>query len=127
MQIKSNSLYLKIGAVLVALILLNVISRDRFKRLDLTDNKMYSLSSSSKEVVSQVDDLLKMKVYFSSDLPMKCSLSASKELVASSRRRHAGDFIIALAIARRCFCPPDKPAPPSTRIVSSPSGNCAMN
>ena len=69
MQIKSNSLYLKIGTVLVALILLNVISRDRFKRLDLTDNKMYSLSSSSKEVVSQVDDLLTMKVYFSSDLP----------------------------------------------------------
>ena len=69
MQIKNNSLYLKIGTVLVALILLNVISRDRFKRLDLTDNKMYSLSSSSKEVVSQVDDLLTMKVYFSSDLP----------------------------------------------------------
>ena len=30
---------------------------------------MYSLSSSSKEVVSQVDDLLTMKVYISSDLP----------------------------------------------------------
>ena len=69
MQIKNNSLYLKIGTVLVALILLNIISRDRFIRLDLTDNKMYSLSSSSKEVVSQVDDLLTMKVYFSSDLP----------------------------------------------------------
>ncbi len=69
MQFKNNSLYVRIGTVLVALVLLNIISRDRFKRLDLTDNKMYSLSSSSKEVVSQVDDLLTMKVYFSSDLP----------------------------------------------------------
>ena len=57
------------GIFLVGLVLLNLIARDNFRRLDLTDNKMYSLSNSSKNVISQVDDLLTMKVYFSSDLP----------------------------------------------------------
>ena len=58
-----------LGIFLVGLVLLNLIARDNFRRLDLTDNKMYSLSNSSKNVISKVDDLLTMKVYFSSDLP----------------------------------------------------------
>ena len=51
------------------LFLLNGISRNWFFRWDLTDNNMYSLSSSSEAVVEQVEDLLTMKVYFSDDLP----------------------------------------------------------
>jgi len=58
------------GAILFfILFLLNGISRNKFFRLDLTDNNMYSLSTSSESVVEQVDDLLTMKVYFSDDLP----------------------------------------------------------
>jgi len=53
----------------IILFLLNAISRNWFFRWDLTDNNMYSLSSSSEAVVEQVDDLLTMKVYFSDDLP----------------------------------------------------------
>jgi len=53
----------------IILFLLNGISKNWFFRWDLTDNDMYSLSSSSKSVVDQVDDLLMMKVYFSDDLP----------------------------------------------------------
>ena len=40
-----------------------------FFRWDLTDNKMYSLSESSKSVVSKIDDRLTMKGYFSDNLP----------------------------------------------------------
>ena len=58
------------GVILfLILFLLNGISRNKFFRLDLTDNDMYSLSTSSESVVEQVDDLLTMKVYFSDDLP----------------------------------------------------------
>ena len=58
------------GVILfLILLLLNGISRNKFFRLDLTDNDMYSLSTSSESVVEQVDDLLTMKVYFSDDLP----------------------------------------------------------
>ena len=64
-----NSFILYTGGLLVGLLLLNLIARDIFDRYDLTDNKMYSLSSSSKSIVSKVDDLLTMKVYFSDDLP----------------------------------------------------------
>ena len=57
------------SGLIIGLMLLNLISRDMFHRFDLTDNKMYSLSSSSKSIVTKVDDLLTMKVYFSDNLP----------------------------------------------------------
>lgn len=64
-----KSLFLPAGVLLLALLLLNAISRNWFVRLDLTDNRMYSLSSSSRSVINQIDDLLTMKVYFSQNLP----------------------------------------------------------
>ena len=58
------------GLVLfTTLFLLNTISTSRFFRIDLTDNNIFSLSTSSKSVIKDVDDLLTMKVYFSDDLP----------------------------------------------------------
>jgi gliding-associated putative ABC transporter substrate-binding component GldG len=64
-----RSVFLSVAAIGLALVLLNLVSRNWFIRLDLTDNKMYSLSESSKNVLKQIDDLLTMKVYFSDDLP----------------------------------------------------------
>ena len=55
--------------VLIAVIFINLIGRNVFNRFDLTDNKMYSLSSSSKSVVKKIDDIFTIKVYFSEDLP----------------------------------------------------------
>ena len=40
-----------------------------FLRLDLTDNKMYSLSESSKLTINKIDDPLIIDLYFSDDLP----------------------------------------------------------
>ena len=68
-----NSLTVYLLILLGALLLLNLISRNWYKRFDLTDNKMYSLSNSSKDIVDKIDDLLTIKVYFSNDLPGELS------------------------------------------------------
>lgn len=64
-----KSLITYIVVAVVAVILINLISRNWFFRLDCTDNGMYSLSPSSKSVIKKVDDILTMKVYFSENLP----------------------------------------------------------
>lgn len=64
-----NSFLMVSTGLVIGLLLLNLIARDMFHRFDLTDTKMYSLSSSSESIVSKVDDLLTMKVYFSDNLP----------------------------------------------------------
>ena len=68
-----NSFTLYIAILLGILLLLNLIGRNWYKRFDLTDNKMYSLSKSSENVLDKIDDLLTMKVYFSDDLPGELS------------------------------------------------------
>ena len=45
--------------LLFSLLLLNLIARNWYKRFDLTDTKMYSLSSSTKQVIKKIDDLSK--------------------------------------------------------------------
>ena len=64
-----RSFLLFITFIVVALVLANVISRRLFFRWDLTQNKMYTLSESSRRVIGKLDDRLLVKVYFSDDLP----------------------------------------------------------
>ena len=61
-------LYYVLSSLLIIFIL-NWVSQDLFVRFDLTDNKMFSLSNSSKSVVKKLDEKLIMKVYFSDNLP----------------------------------------------------------
>ena len=56
--------------VAIALVALgNLVSRNFFFRLDLTENQIYSLSPSSKVILEKIDDFLTAKVYFSENLP----------------------------------------------------------
>ena len=68
-----NSFTLYMSILVGILLLLNLIGRNWYKRFDLTDNKMYSLSKSSEDIVGKIDDLLTMKIYFSDDLPGELS------------------------------------------------------
>jgi len=50
-------------------VLANLVSRRMFFRLDLTENAMYTLSSSSRNIIGKLDDRMVAKVYFSDNLP----------------------------------------------------------
>ena len=54
------------------------------------------------------------------------SLSVSRAEVASSRSRTFGFLIKALAIATRCFCPPDSWLPFLPHPVSKPDGRLSI-
>ena len=68
MNYKKSS-YIYIGITIIVFILINLISMNWFIRFDLTDNKMYSLSNSSKQTIQKIDDPLTIDLYFSDDLP----------------------------------------------------------
>ena len=51
------------------IILLNIAAAAFTLRIDLTRSDTYSLSDRSKEIVSELDEKLKIKVFFSHDLP----------------------------------------------------------
>ena len=54
---------LGIIAVLLVLVFANVISSYLFRRFDLTSEKRYTLSESTKEVLKGLDDQVVFRVY----------------------------------------------------------------
>ncbi len=51
------------------LVLVNLIGLSIFLRLDFTDDKVYSLSDASKELVQKLDDPVTITAFFTADLP----------------------------------------------------------
>ena len=64
---KSFVIFIVVAIALVSLG--NLVSRNFFFRLDLTENQIYSLSPSSMVILEKIDDFLTAKVYFSENLP----------------------------------------------------------
>lgn len=60
---------LRILLVLGALVLLNLLAIRFFARIDLTEDKMYTLSDVSRNLAGTLDDKFLVKAYFTGDLP----------------------------------------------------------
>lgn len=65
----SHSLPALLIAFAVFLVGLNVFSQVYYYRLDLTDNKSFSLSQSSKKIVRDLKDKVVIRTYYSNNLP----------------------------------------------------------
>jgi ABC-2 type transport system permease protein len=59
----------KFALVAVILVFVNLLSLGFFKRIDLTANKVYTLSDATKGVLSTLDDDFLVTAYFSPELP----------------------------------------------------------
>ena len=68
-RIKKTDLSVTILLILGILIVVNFFSYKLFMRLDLTENKIFSISDATKNTMRQLDDVVNIKAYFSSTLP----------------------------------------------------------
>jgi len=66
---KISGKYVKFLIYLVVVILVNAAGVTLFFRLDLTENKIYSISDASKQVVSTISEPLTINVFFTRNLP----------------------------------------------------------
>jgi ABC-type uncharacterized transport system involved in gliding motility auxiliary subunit len=67
MKMESRNFQLLLNVILI--IVINLAAAAFSMRLDLTSNNTYSLSPRSRETVSSLNEKLKIKVFFSKDLP----------------------------------------------------------
>ncbi|MGA1868624.1 MAG: GldG family protein [bacterium] len=65
----STHVFIYILIVLVIIIAINVISLAKFSRLDMTEDKRFSISETTKNIARDLDDLINIKVYFTKNLP----------------------------------------------------------
>jgi ABC-2 type transport system permease protein len=73
--------------VLIIIIVVNIISSRVFTRLDLTTEKRYTLSSATKVLLKNLDDIVYFRVYLEGDFPagFKRLRRATKELLDEFR------------------------------------------
>ena len=72
-SLKARTL-LRVGAVLLILVLLNIISVRIFGRIDMTQNGQFTLAEASKQLMRSLDDRVTVKAYFTEDLPSPYSM-----------------------------------------------------
>lgn len=61
--------YSKIIVVFVGLIVINLLASKYFKRFDLTEDRRYTLSNTTKNLIKNVDDNIYISVYLKGDFP----------------------------------------------------------
>ena len=66
---KRSSDLLKFAGWLVAIILLNILAANFFFRLDLTEDKRYTISPVTKQMLGQLEDEVVVDVYLEGDFP----------------------------------------------------------
>jgi len=66
---KRSDRYLKFFIYLIVVVLVNVAGITLFFRMDLTANKIYSISKASQKVVETLSEPLTIKVFFTRNLP----------------------------------------------------------
>ncbi|MCX6556340.1 MAG: GldG family protein [Candidatus Aminicenantes bacterium] len=69
MKIKQKSNYYKFLMYVAVIFLLNLVAASLFMRFDLTGDRLYSISSISKKVVSTLSEPLTIHVFFTRNLP----------------------------------------------------------
>ena len=74
---KSHILQLVLGLVII--IFLNVIGYFFFARIDLTQEKRYTLSESSKKLMSNLEDIVFIRCYLEGDIPSEYKRTTRKE------------------------------------------------
>ncbi|MBU0971647.1 MAG: Gldg family protein [Proteobacteria bacterium] len=61
--------YFKFILYIAVIVLVNIVGMTLYSRIDLTRNKLYSLSDASKDAVGTLSEPLSINVFFSNDLP----------------------------------------------------------
>ena len=61
--------YIKLFTYLTVIVLINAVGITLFARIDLTENKIYSISKASQKVVSTLSEPLTINVFFTKNLP----------------------------------------------------------
>jgi gliding-associated putative ABC transporter substrate-binding component GldG len=66
---KTNKIYISVALILGIIIIVNLLSDQYFIRLDFTEDKQYTLSRATKNILKELNDPVTVTAYFSKDLP----------------------------------------------------------
>lgn len=66
---KKKAILLQLLLILAIIFVANLLSNQLYFRLDFTEDRRYTLSKASKDVLNELDEVIMVTAYFSEDLP----------------------------------------------------------
>lgn len=90
-----SKLYTTAGLLIVMLILLNLLAGEFHLRLDLTEDRQYTLSQATRNILDNLEDPVTVKAYFSRDLPPNISKTRDdfQDLLVEYANRSDGQIV----------------------------------
>ena len=89
---------LRIGtaAIATAVLVLNLLGSHVRGRLDLTEDRLFTISEGSREILEELDDIVNLTVFLSDDLPQEVQLMVRdvRDLVADLREASGGTLVV---------------------------------
>jgi len=89
---------MRVGAVVVTLLVLMVNLLGSFVRgrIDLTSGNLYTLEQGTRDLLGNLDDLVQVKLFASSELPpeLQLQLRDVRDLLADMRRAAGGNLVV---------------------------------
>lgn len=81
-------------ALIIGFILINLTAAQFYSRIDLTKEKRHSLSEASRRLISQLDDVVYVKVYLEGDFPAGFTRlrNATEDVLEEFKAFHADHF-----------------------------------
>ncbi|MBK8876780.1 MAG: GldG family protein [Bacteroidetes bacterium] len=92
-SLKSQNIF-RLVLLLILLVVINVLSSFVFTRFDLTSEKRFTLSESTRELVSDLKDVVYVRVYLDGDFPpsFKRLQNATREMLDELRAYSSGNL-----------------------------------
>src|SRR5687767_3396266 len=64
-----STLFSTIALIIGIIVIINLLAQEYHIRLDLTEDKQYTLSEATREILDDLEEPVTVKAYFSKDLP----------------------------------------------------------
>ena len=92
---KKSTVITRLIIFLLILVVINMISLKTYFRLDFTEDKRYTLSDASTEILESLDDVITVKAFFSEDLPAQLISNRQdfEDLLVEYENRSGGNIV----------------------------------
>ena len=92
---KKSTVIVRLTVFMLILVVINLISSKLYFRLDFTEDKRYTLSDATLDILENLDDVITVKAYFSEDLPTQLISNRQdfEDLLLEYENRSEGNIV----------------------------------
>jgi len=92
---KKNKIFTQVIILIGIVVVLNLILNQVYLRLDFTADQRYTLSSATKDILEDLDDVITVTAYFSEDLPPQLLSNKQdfQDMLVEYEQRSGGDIV----------------------------------